>query len=516
MNTNRRDFLRTTSLALSSGAAATFMPQLGLAADVIGTRGQIFGNYKALVCLYLAGGSDTWNFLVPRDSTSAGSRYTNYTIARSGIYNAGTNPIGLGLEFNSLAPINPVGQPAGSWGLYPYMTDYVFTPQGGSPTTQRGMAHMFNNGRMAILPNIGTLVRPMTKAQYNANSVARPPQLYSHNDQETLWGLPASNNSALPYGWGGEVASRVTDGNGLAALAPCISLSGSNRYQIGPGVFPYQMSSNGAAALSNYSGGNNAGAQRNARLQQLLNDVQYTHPFQKEYRDIMRRSLDLGVTITGGLTGPNGSITTPYQQASANDTSARVTYNYNGTNFTTSNSLLDQLRMVARMIKISKSNSGVGINHERQIYYVRLGGFDTHDAQMTEPVQPRLMARINQAVAWFNQAMIDLGTANEVTLFSQSEFARTLNSNNNGSDHAWGGVHFVTGGAVSGQRFVGTMPDISLNGPDSLSRGQFIPTTSSDQYAATLAQWFGLPAGEMSAVFPNIDEFATPTLNLFT
>ncbi|MBK8284513.1 MAG: DUF1501 domain-containing protein [Ahniella sp.] len=307
----------------------------------------------------------------------------------------------------------------------------------------------------------------------------------------------------------------MDDGNQLSALAPCISLAGSNRFQIGPGVFPYQMSTNGAAALSNYSGGSNAGAQRNARLQQLLDDVAYTQPFQKEYRDILRRSMDLGVTITAGLTGANGSISTPYQQTAANNTAAQVTYNYNGTNFTSSNSLLDQLRMVARMIRISKSNSGAGIGHERQIFYVRLGGFDTHDLQMAEANQPRLMARINQAVAWFYQAMSDLGIQNEVTLFSQSEFARTLNSNGNGSDHAWGGVQFVAGGAVQGGKLVGTAPDIRLNGVDSLDRGQFIPTTSSDQYAATLAQWFGVPPGDLASVFPNIGEFASPTLPLF-
>lgn len=515
MNPNRRDFLRTSALALSSGASAAFMPQLGLAANVLAANGKAFGNYKALVCLYLAGGSDTWNFLVPRDSTNAGSKYDNYRLARGGVYNAQSNTAGLALDFNSLVPINPVGQPAGSWGLYPYMGNYTFTPQGGSPTTQNGMATLFNQGRIAILPNIGPLIEPMTKTEYVNRTKPRPPQLYSHNDQETLWGLTSASSSSAQFGWGGEVAARVDDGNQLAALAPCISLAGSNRFQIGPGVFPYQMSTSGAQALGNYSGSTNAGAQRNARLQQLLDDTQYAHPFAKEYRDILRRSMDLQVTISAGLSGANGSVSTPYQQASANDTSARVTYNFGGTNFTASNSLLDQLRMVARMIRISKANSGAGIGHERQIYYVRLGGFDTHDLQMSEANQPRLMARINQAVAWFYQAMVDLGIQNEVTLFSQSEFARTLNSNGNGSDHAWGGVQFVVGGAVQGGRLIGTVPDIRLNGPDSLDRGQFIPTTSSDQYAATLAQWFGVPAGDLGTVFPNLAEFPSPTLPLF-
>ncbi|MBK8284514.1 MAG: DUF1501 domain-containing protein [Ahniella sp.] len=163
---NRRDFLRSSALALSSGAAAAFVPQLGLAANLLAARGKAFGNYKALVCLYLAGGSDTWNFLVPRDSTAANSRYDTYRLARGGVFNATTNTAGLALDFNQLVPINPQGQPAGSWGLYPYMGNYTFTPQGGSSTTQNGMATLFNQGRIAILPNIGTLVEPMTKTEY--------------------------------------------------------------------------------------------------------------------------------------------------------------------------------------------------------------------------------------------------------------------------------------------------------------------------------------------------------------
>lgn len=519
MNSNRRDFLRNTALALSSGAASTFMPQLGVAANLLGAQGKAFGNYKALVCLYLAGGSDTWNFLVPRDSTANGSAYDLYRQARGGVYVPNQNPpnAGLALDFNVLAPISPLGQPANSFGLYPYMTNYQFTPQGGSPTTHNGMATLFNQGRIAILPNIGTLVEPMTKAQYQANSKRRPPQLYSHNDQETLWGLTSCSSSSAQFGWGGEVASRVDDGNQLTTLAPCISLSGSNRFQVGPGVFPYQMSSSGASGLLNYTGTSNAGDQRNARLQQLLDDMNYAHPFQQEYRDIMRRSLDLSVTIRAALDNSNGSgnVVTPYQQTASNNTAAAVTYNYNGTNITASNSLLDQLRMVARMIKISHASSGAGIGHERQIYYVRLGGFDTHDNQMSEANQPRLMARINQAVAWFYQAMLDLGYQNEVTLFTMSEFARTLNSNGNGSDHAWGGVQFVVGGAVQGGKLVGTMPPVTLNGTQSLDRGQFIPTTATDQYAASLAQWFGVPAIDLPTIFPNLGNFSSPTLPLF-
>ena len=164
------------------------------------------------------------------------------------------------------------------------------------------------------------------------------------------------------------------------------------------------------------------------------------------------------------------------------------------------------------MIKVSRPNSGAGINHERQVFLVRLGGFDTHDTQMANTGQPLLMARLNQALAWFWQALFDLGIQNEVTLFTMSEFARTLSSNGNGSDHAWGGVQLAMGGAVSGRKFYGTFPNQTLDGVDCFSRGQFLPTTPVDRFAATLARWMGVPDVELETMFPNLVNFSPDTL----
>jgi uncharacterized protein (DUF1501 family) len=524
---DRRDFLRGLSATLLAGSAQALLPQLGVLGNALAAtpKGGGFGNYRALVCVYLDGGNDSWNLLVPRDNATlgSGSLYDRYRTARGGVYDTAGSPppgnsaTGLALDFNALRPITPNGFGANSFGLHPQCGDYLFaqiptTPPTPPSLSHPGLASLFAQQRVALFPNIGTLVRPITKATYN--STAKPPQLYSHSDQTNQWHL-GRTTSNHPYGWGGEVASRVTAGNQLQSLAPCISISGSSRFLVGDGVFPYQMSTTGATALSNYSA--TAGglqSQRRAALDLMLAQT-YAHPFSKEYGQLTARSLDLSTTISAAL-GSFGTVSTAYQQSSATaNSSSQVTVA--GTNY--SNSLLDQLRMVARMIKVSRPGSGAGINHERQIYLVRLGGFDTHDTQMANTGQPLLMARLNQALSWFRQAMIDVGTEigaptlqNEVTLFTMSEFARTLSSNGNGSDHGWGGVQLAMGGAVAGRAMYGTFPSQQLDGPDSFSRGQFIPTTPVDTYAATLARWMGVPDIDLEQVFPNLANFAPDTL----
>lgn len=510
---DRRDFLKSLTATVMAGSARALLPQLGMVGSALAARARAkaFGNYRALVCVYLDGGNDSWNLLVPRDgnSTTPGPMYTTYRTSRGGIYNPTTNANGLALDWAQLRAISPDGQAANSFGLHPQCGDYTFTPPGGAQTTQSGLASLFAAQRVALFPNIGTLVRPITKATYA--TTARPPQLYSHNDQTTQWQLGRTNGNH-PYGWGGAVAAQVSAGNGLQSLAPCISIAGSSRFLVGDGVFPYQMSSSGATALNNYSA--TAGGTQTARRTALLDLLAqtYAHPFADEYARLSARSLDLTQTVSGAL-ALAGTITTPYQMSSAPTgsnpyPSAQVTVA--GTNY--SNTLLDQLRMVARMIKVSRPGSGAAIDHERQVFLVRLGGFDTHDTQMANTGQPLLMARLNQALAWFWRSMSDLGLQNEVTLFTMSEFARTLSSNGNGSDHAWGGVQLAMGGAVAGRKFYGTFPNQTLDGIDCFSRGQFLPTTPVDRFAATLARWMGVPDVELETMFPNLVNFSPDTL----
>lgn len=512
---DRRRFLRQASKAICAGAGSAFLSQLGLVGSALAqTRGGLPG-YKALVCIYLAGGNDSYNLLVPRDSMAAGSRWSTYRDSRGGVYNANTNPLGLALDFTQLLDI---GTPAGqsfAFGLHPQCADYVFS-RNGNNYNYPGIRTLFGAGqqKLAFIANIGTLVQPTSMTQFNG-SAPKPPQLYSHSDQEALWHL-ANTDTNIRTGWGGLLMDRL-DAGGNLSLPRCISLAGSARFQVGLNAAPYQMSSEtGVAALSNFSGSFNFGDARRTALEELLASTQ-PNLLGNEYRTLLNRSRELSALLTGVLNSAAGRIFTPY------DYEGGTAPNPNANSYPRAilrlgtedfgNNLLDQLRMVARMIKASR-DPVAGIDQSRQVYYVRLDGFDTHGAQMAQ--HPLLIARLSQALGWFWQAMGEIGAQNDVTAFTMSEFGRTLSSNGDGSDHAWGGCQLALGGQVSGQQIYGRYPRLVANANDdvnqdwSFARGQYIPTTSTDQMASCLARWMGLPPGELAAVFPNLANFSGP------
>jgi len=435
---SRREFLRGLSGAICAGVGSTFLPQLGLMGTALAaTRGGLPG-YKALVCVYLAGGNDSFNLLVPRDSTAVGSRYSTYRNSRGGIYNSGSNPLGLALDFNALLDVgSPIGQST-AFGLHPQTADYVATRNGNS-YTYPGLRTLFgaSQQKLALIANVGTLVQPTSMTQFNAG-VPKPPQLYSHSDQEVLWNLANSDTNAR-NGWGGKIMDRLDPG-GNPSLPPCISVAGNTRFQVGASVFPYQMSpGTGVTQFNNFSGTFTYGDQRRAALDALL-AMSTPHLLQGEYRDIISRSRELSLLLSAALASNAGRILTPYDYQGGSPPSPAGNFypnaNLNLLGSDYPNSLLDQLRMVARMIKISR-DPAAGVDQSRQIYYVRLGGFDTHSNQMLD--QPLLTARISQALGWFWQALGEIGAQDDVTTFTNSEFGRTLSSNGNGSDHAWGG-----------------------------------------------------------------------------
>lgn len=475
-STSRRNFLRQLSCALCAGGASTLLPQLNLIGSALAQT--TVPGYKALVCVYFAGGNDAWNLLMPYDQP----RYDVYAASRSGVYNASSNPGGLAIARTALAATQ-ISDTSGSYALHPSCVDR-------SGPSQPGLRSLYNQGKLALISNIGTLIRPISKAEYNSTPSLRPPQLYSHSDQENLWHIGRTTSSAR--GWGGQVADLVRSGNLNQMLSPCISIGGGNRSEIGASTFPYQMSSNG---VTNVSGTGTTGAsfQRAVALQQML-DASYPSPYQDEYASILGRSRDLYSLLNSGLaSGGIGNV---------------------NTDFPTQNSLADQLKMVARMIKLSRDTS-FNIQHARQIYYVRIGGFDMHDNLMSTGTNghANLLTRVSQALGAFWTALGEIGAQNQVTTFTMSEFARTLSTNGNGSDHAWGSVNMIMGGAVQGGKIYGAFPDQTLNGPVSLSRGQFIPSTSVDQMAATLARWMGVTAsGDLDTIFPNLANF--PSSNL--
>lgn len=505
---SRRDFVRGGACMVAAGGISSFIPKLNLMGEALAQTGTGSG-YKALVCLYLGGGNDSWNVLIPTGTNASGQySHAEYVTARNGIYNAG-NTGGLAIPrvttSGALPPAVALSNTSGNLGVNP------FAPE---------LAALYNSNRLSFIANVGTVSDPITRATYNSRK--KPPQLYSHNDQTSLWQIGSGNNLQIAQGFGGQIAG-VTAQNNLVGLSSAISIAGQTRFLVGEtlggaSVFPFQMSTSTTAPaplLSNYNAGSGAlgEAQRRGALNQLFN-LAYPELYSLEYKDIFNRSLQMGAVINAELAA-NGTLSTV---------------------FPSNNSLADQLKQVARMIKISRPASVGGpgaIGANRQVYYVNLGGFDTHDNQITSTTQALghhlLLQRLSQAVNAFNSAMNEIGAANEVTLFTMSDFARTINSNGNGTDHAWGGIQFVMGGAVSGGQVKGRYPRIKLdlqgdNNGECFSRGQYLPTTASDQLAATMARWMGVDNVNLPTIFPNIDNFtsgpfanagATPTFAYF-
>lgn len=494
---NRRRILQTLGSGFAAASAAQVFPQLSLLRSAMAAPS---GDYRALVCVYLAGANDSFNFIVPRDSEASGSWYDAYRSARGGVF-SDTNTTGLALGFNDLLPISPSNQSSG-FGLHPACTDFTLD-NGSTSQTHAGLQSLFNSGKAAFLANVGPLVQPITLDEYNAGA-PRPAHLFSHNDQALLWelGMTDTNSPLASYGWGGRVAASGGFGSLANGLSSNVSIAGASRFLVGDGVFPYQMGTQGVDLLDQYqtTGASNSNypAARRAVLDSLLNAAQ-NDPFAREYATITRRSLSVGEQLYGALESADGTLSTLFP----------------------STSIGSQLAMVARMIKLSRNSLGA----QRQVYYVRFGSFDLHDGMFVagQPVATSghgaLLTELNQALGAFWAALGEAGAQDDVTTFTMSDFGRTLSSNGNGSDHAWGGHQIVMGGRVDGNKLYGRMPLMQLNANNnseqdwSLSRGQYIPTTSVDQIAATLAQWMGVTDNTaLDAIFPNLANFSSRNL----
>ncbi len=452
----RRDFIQRSLCATAGSALFTsFAGKLSLAHAASSLSGQLRGGgYRALVCVYLYGGNDAFNTLVP---TSA-PEYAEYAAARGD----------LALAQGSLLPLTPSQAPGGGG-------SYGFAPQLGE------LAGLFNQAQspLALVANVGPLLYPITKAEYQAGTVPVPAQLFSHSDQTVTWQKPAADLQTR-RGWGGRLADMFQASNPNPTLSMNISVNGENVFQAGDSVIPYFVGTNGAESIGFVSDQPWNADRRAAFL--ALRDAQHQHAMQRQYAAIMRRSMNNGADINSALGGE-----TPLATA-----------------FPTSY-LGRQLRMVARLINVRSA-----LQMQRQIFFVGLGGFDTHATQLADHAQ--LMTDLNAALAAFYAATVEMGLANDVTTFTASEFGRTTSINGDGTDHGWGSHHLVLGGAVQGRRIYGTMPRLEVGGPDDAGWGQIIPTLAVDQYAATLARWYGVPPGDLATVFPNIGRFASSDL----
>lgn len=456
MNRQRRRFLRA---AAAGGIAYAFGRTPGTVyAQMAGSGG--FADYKALVCLFLFGGNDSWNMVVPRST----AEFNAYYGARGG----GTAS-SLAIERSALLPIDPLTPDPGgaAYGLHPSMG---------------GVQSLFDAGRAAVVANVGPLIRPTTKAQYQSAASSGhplPPQLFSHNDQQDQW-HSLRGRAILKSGWAGRVADVLNAQLGSQQLPVNVSLAGQTFFQAGNVATPYVMGPTGANAFAGFGTTGVAGARR-AAFEAIAN-ASYGTIYERGFASVQRRAVQFADTVNAALGAARNFTALP-------DSGAQLS------------PLQIQLRTVAKLIDVRAR-----LSMSRQIFFVSTGGFDTHDNQNDD--QPGLLGNVSASIASFYAALQEIGIENSVTLFTQSDFGRTLTSNGDGSDHAWGGVQLVVGGAVRGREIYGRYPLLAPNGPDDVGGGRIIPTVSADQYAATLARWFGVSDANLSQVAPSIDNFS--------
>ena len=459
MNATRRKFMRA---AAAGGVAYAFGRTPGtVQAQVVGTGG--FSDYKALVCVFMFGGNDSWNMVVP---TSA-AEYDKYSIARAG----GTTS-DLTIANASLLPLTPTTPlPNGlTLGLHPSMT---------------GMKQLFDAGRAAVVTNVGPLIKPTTKAQYQTPGWELPPQLFSHNDQQDQW-HSLRGKSLLKSGWAGRVADLLASRTASQSLPLNLSLAGQSLFQAGNVATPYIMGTNGANTFAGFGTSGITLARRQA-FEAIANGSATANTiYERGYAYVQKRAVQYADQVNAQLA-----------VGTARDFTALPLTPPTGV---TLSSLQQQLRTVARLI-----DRRAALGMSRQIFFVSTGGFDSHDDLLAD--QPGLLGNISASLKSFYDALAEIGMEGSVTSFTHSDFGRTLTSNGDGSDHAWGGNQLVVGAAVRGQQIYGNFPSQIINGVDDVGGGRLIPTTSADQYAATLARWFGVADTDLIQVAPNINNF---------
>ena len=494
----RRSFLRNAaglSLGISASNALFDLRLLNTAVAATNVT-----DYKALVCLFLNGGNDASNMLIPWDP----DRYATYRSIRgprlalwrdaadAATRDAGNPNLYTGIPLTGLAD--------SGYAVHQAMT---------------GVQSLYNNNKLAFLPGVGTLVEPMTRAQYRAGTRRKPPQLFSHNDQVTEW-MTSVPDQISRTGWGGRTIDKMKEelirtGIPQSSISMSVSTAGSNTWEVGDIVNQFQVGTGGAVSFSNYTGARKTlmdqllrdpGAGGNATLEAERNNLAL-----KDFRNINERALLNGSSLSTALARLTAGQTDATAGAAIN-TAFGIPHTAAGYN--SLNNLEQQLNTIARIIA---QRSYLGMR--RQIFFCSIGGFDTHGDQPL--AHNNLMASVSRAMARFYAATEALTIPQKVTTFSISDFGRTFKSNGLGTDHAWSSHHLIAGGAVNGGRIYGTFPNQTLGGPDdtdsgSGATGRFLPTTSTDEYAATLARWFGLGESELDLVFPNLNRFQNRNL----
>ncbi|MEM9850175.1 MAG: DUF1501 domain-containing protein [Bacteroidota bacterium] len=448
---SRRNFLGTASCAaVGSTTLFSSILNLGLANSLAGMPQAPHqdGDYKAMVCILLAGGNDSFNMLVPRN----GEYYSEYATTRSN----------LALAQNDLLPLNFTDQNGKQFGVHPAMPE---------------VQSLFNNNKLAFVSNVGTLIEPTSKSQYLNKSVPIPVGLLSHADQIQQWqtSIPQTRSSK---GWGGRMADILQAGNRNQNISMNISLSGTNVFQVGDSATEYAIraAAGGSVGINVYEGRSSLDRVLKSGTESLLAQ-QYQDIFKSTFTDKIKDSQ-----------ANHEEFSTAIQQA----TPLRTIFSDNG--------ISANMELIAKTIAV-RDILGV----RRQTFFVNFGGWDHHDEVLNNQVA--MLGVVSKALSEFQAAMEELNLADDVTTFTMSDFGRTLTSNGNGSDHAWGGNVMVMGGSVNGGQIFGQYPSLALNGTDDVGGAIMLPTTSTDEYFAELSRWFGVSQGDLNYVLPNIGNF---------
>lgn len=449
MSSTRREFLRNT-LCAAVGTTSIVRTLFDLGGIAAAAELPKAGDYKALVCLFLYGGNDGNNTLIPRSLAD----YDQYAAARSN----------MAIPRASLLPITPAVTDGRSWGLHPSMT---------------GFQGLFGQGRMAILANVGPLLAPLTRNQYLNASVAVPPQLFSHSDQQVHWQTSVPDQPPRT-GWGGRTADLLHALNTNAQVSMSMSLYGTNLFQVGDLVTQYQLSPDGSIGLYGYDDGPDPDPV--SRAIRTLVEAPSANLLVQGAADVARRALDNNRLVEAALAQAPALATV-----------------FPDTN------LGRQLRMIARLLSVRDP-----LGFSRQIFFCAADGYDTHGDQL--PAHGELLADLSASVTAFYNATVELGIAGSVTTFTASDFGRTYPSNGSGTDHGWGNHQLIVGGAVQGGAIYGQVPTLAVDGPDDVGEGRWIPRISVDEYSATLARWFGVSNADLPLLFPNLGRFDNPDL----
>ena len=451
INASRRELLKAASRLSVAGVAtpwAVNLATIGAAAAQTAPT-----DYKALVCIFMYGGNDHSNTVVPYDSASyqlyAQSR-TNLTLAQADLLPLAT-PSNASLSGRQVALRSEL-QP---------------------------LKAIYDSGKAAIVANVGTLVVPTSMTQYRARSVPLPPSLFSHNDQQSVWQTYDGRREGARVGWGGRAGDLLAASNQYGNFT-CVSASGTAVFLSGQNTVQMQIGNNGGLAISAVNAATLFGSSAGPATARRLMTEDRGNLMEKDYNAIVKRSDEAATTLNGALTG-FPSTAEPFASFP-------------------SSGLGNQLRNVARMIAARQA-----LGSHRQVFHVAIGGFDQHSGLING--HGGRMTELANALGAFHQATVALGIADSVTTFTASDFGRTLDSNGEGSDHGWGAHHFVVGGAVKGGDLYGIWPDTVLRGANDVGRGNLLPTTAVVQYATTLASWFGIPAAQLTDVLPNAANF---------